>query len=229
MCKVTSAWLAKPWKMKATAWASKHPTMPDMKGTSMCHQGRPEKSTTTRDNASSAAHRRGRSGGCPPCRPWPRHRLAQADGHVLHRVVVVDLRGRPSRRPPGRTGCACPGGRACGRGSRCRWPRALPVPSRQHAARISSLVSALDLRRAVHKVAFSAWIIASFSSGAPTVSRRPQRMHAGDVLTNTPRDFMPSNARFNRRMLAPLGKPVTPGSMAQCRLQAGHTGPQQRR
>ena len=54
MCRVTSAWLAKPWKNSCASWASKPPIIPDLNGTFIVSPGRPEKSITTRDSASSS-------------------------------------------------------------------------------------------------------------------------------------------------------------------------------
>src|SRR3989344_947087 len=53
MCRVTPAWLTKPWKNSKVSWVSKPPMLPDVKGTCMVRPGRPEKSTTTRERASS--------------------------------------------------------------------------------------------------------------------------------------------------------------------------------
>ena len=46
--------VAKPWKNSCANWASKPPIIPDLNGTFIVRLGRPEKSTTTRDSASSS-------------------------------------------------------------------------------------------------------------------------------------------------------------------------------
>jgi hypothetical protein len=46
--------LAKPWKNSCASWASKPPIIPDLNGTFIVELGRPEKSITTRDSASSS-------------------------------------------------------------------------------------------------------------------------------------------------------------------------------
>ena len=54
MCIVTSAWLAKPWKNSCASCASKPPIIPAFHGTFIVRPGRPEKSMTTRESASSS-------------------------------------------------------------------------------------------------------------------------------------------------------------------------------
>src|SRR5690606_38211598 len=53
MCRVTPAWLTKPWKNSYVSCKSKAPTLARVKSTCISSPGRPEKSTTTRDSASS--------------------------------------------------------------------------------------------------------------------------------------------------------------------------------
>ena len=54
MCSDTPAWFEKPWKNSNVSWVSNAPIMPALKSTSMSRPGRPEKSITTRDSASSS-------------------------------------------------------------------------------------------------------------------------------------------------------------------------------
>ena len=54
MCKVTPAWFTKPWKNSCVSWVSKAPIMPLVNGMLSTRPGRPDKSTTTRESASSS-------------------------------------------------------------------------------------------------------------------------------------------------------------------------------
>src|SRR3990167_5786729 len=54
MCRLTRAWLTKPWKNSWNRSTSKPPTTARVKGTCICRPGRPEKSITTLESASSS-------------------------------------------------------------------------------------------------------------------------------------------------------------------------------
>ena len=92
MCRVTSAWLAKPWKNSWASWASKPPIIPDLNGTFITRPGaageidhHPRQRLVERhvgvavaDQAALVADRLA-------------DRLAEGDADVLDGVVAVDV------------------------------------------------------------------------------------------------------------------------------------------
>ena len=92
MCTVASAWFTKPWKNSCARSTSNSPMRARVNFDVVlepraARRNRPPRATAPR----RAARRRGRSGGCPSCRPAPWRAPAERDADVLDGVVRVDV------------------------------------------------------------------------------------------------------------------------------------------